>query len=314
MGLETTTYVSGLTPSWPLSGDTKSQGDDHIRLIKATLQATFPTAAKPYYFPTAEVVTANQVLDATDQNNTMYLDTTGGALTVTLPTLTATDKGWRVDIVKSSTDTNGITVSPPSGNITSRVGNTATIRVGVAFEPATFIWTGAAWICHKPGAVIGQVFSYDGATTPAGFLDQDGSIYSNTTFAELFAVLATTTLRDRRGRADIGAGTGTGLTARTAGTTYGTEAETLTAAQIPAHSHPNTLTDNGHLHGGGQAGTQNSFGGTNGASQVSWSGAVGLTSVATTGIIINNANNTGGGGSHNNMQPSIAAKRIIRAC
>lgn len=43
MGLESTTYIDGLNSSWPLSSDLRSQGDDHIRLIKAALLATFPS-------------------------------------------------------------------------------------------------------------------------------------------------------------------------------------------------------------------------------------------------------------------------------
>lgn len=42
MALETGTYVSDLVETNPLAGDGKSQGDDHIRLIKAVLKATFP--------------------------------------------------------------------------------------------------------------------------------------------------------------------------------------------------------------------------------------------------------------------------------
>lgn len=42
MALETATYISGLVSTNPLSSDPKSQGDDHLRLIKSTLQATFP--------------------------------------------------------------------------------------------------------------------------------------------------------------------------------------------------------------------------------------------------------------------------------
>jgi hypothetical protein len=42
MALETGTYISDLVATNPLSSDLKSQGDDHIRLIKSTLQATFP--------------------------------------------------------------------------------------------------------------------------------------------------------------------------------------------------------------------------------------------------------------------------------
>lgn len=42
MGLETTTYISGLVASNPTSSDFKTQGDDHIRLVKSALLNTFP--------------------------------------------------------------------------------------------------------------------------------------------------------------------------------------------------------------------------------------------------------------------------------
>ena len=43
MGLETGTYISDLVVTNPVgASDAKSQGDDHLRLIKATLKNTFP--------------------------------------------------------------------------------------------------------------------------------------------------------------------------------------------------------------------------------------------------------------------------------
>lgn len=42
MGLETGTYISDLNASNPAAGDEKEQGDDHIRLLKSTIKATFP--------------------------------------------------------------------------------------------------------------------------------------------------------------------------------------------------------------------------------------------------------------------------------
>ena len=42
MALETATYINGLVATNPTSSDYKSQGDDHLRLIKSTLLATFP--------------------------------------------------------------------------------------------------------------------------------------------------------------------------------------------------------------------------------------------------------------------------------
>lgn len=43
MGLETGTYISDLVTTNPVgASDPKSQGDDHIRLLKSTIKATFP--------------------------------------------------------------------------------------------------------------------------------------------------------------------------------------------------------------------------------------------------------------------------------
>jgi hypothetical protein len=45
MGLETGVTIAQLDSAWPLGGDQKSQGDDHLRLIKAVLKAQFPGVA-----------------------------------------------------------------------------------------------------------------------------------------------------------------------------------------------------------------------------------------------------------------------------
>lgn len=45
MGLESATYISDLVATNPLGTDLKSQGDDHIRLIKSAIKATFPNVS-----------------------------------------------------------------------------------------------------------------------------------------------------------------------------------------------------------------------------------------------------------------------------
>lgn len=45
MGLETGTYISDLVNTNPTSSDPKSQGDDHLRLLKSTVKATFPNVS-----------------------------------------------------------------------------------------------------------------------------------------------------------------------------------------------------------------------------------------------------------------------------
>jgi len=42
MALETGTYIDDLVVTNPVSGDPKSQGDDHLRLLKSTIKTTFP--------------------------------------------------------------------------------------------------------------------------------------------------------------------------------------------------------------------------------------------------------------------------------
>jgi microcystin-dependent protein len=42
MPLETASFINGLDATNPAAGDTVGQADDHLRLIKATLKATFP--------------------------------------------------------------------------------------------------------------------------------------------------------------------------------------------------------------------------------------------------------------------------------
>ena len=82
MGLESATYISGLNASNPVHAtDQVSAGDDHLRLIKSTLLATFPN------------ITAAVTSDATELN---YLDGvtgttgTGNLVLSAAPTLTGT--------------------------------------------------------------------------------------------------------------------------------------------------------------------------------------------------------------------------------
>lgn len=44
MGVETASFLAQLNLNWPLGADSRSQGDDHLRLIKQVLKTTFPGA------------------------------------------------------------------------------------------------------------------------------------------------------------------------------------------------------------------------------------------------------------------------------
>lgn len=117
MGLEAATYISELVTSNPPSSDLQSQGDDHLRLIKAVLQATFPNATRAFRVPdTGAVKTGNYSVDAPEDDQLLILmDATGAARTVTLPTADLVD-GLMLYIVKVDASVNTVTISA-SANI-----------------------------------------------------------------------------------------------------------------------------------------------------------------------------------------------------
>lgn len=191
-------------------------------------------------------------------------------------------------------------------------------------------------------------------TTPeAGWALCDGGTLSRAANPLTFAAIGTThgagdgsttfNKPDYRGKAILGAGTGTGLTARALGQTGGEETHVNTIAEMPAHTHiqdphthiqdPHTHTQNAHNH------TQNAHQhlasgagvlvapGLNATLQIQGSGGFINTTIASafdTGLqtATNNAatattqnqtatnqtatatsQNNGGGGAHNNMPP-----------
>lgn len=114
---------------------------------------------------------------------------------------------------------------------------------------------GTSW--YSLGLPVGSVVPYAGSSVPPGYLFCDGTPANRTTYAALFSVLGTTYgagdgsttfgLPDLRGRAPIGVGTGTGLTARALAATGGEEAHVETNAEVGAHTH--TLNTPAHTHG-----------------------------------------------------------------
>jgi microcystin-dependent protein len=158
----------------------------------------------------------------------------------------------------------------------------------------------------------GALMAYAGATAPGGWLLCAGQAVSRTTYAALFTAIGATygagdgsttfNLPDLRGRVAAGkddmGGTaaglltagGSGITGTTLGAVGGAETHTLTAAQIPAHTHPITALSGRNTTSGG-------------------SETIADTSNNTT---MNTNANTGGGGAHNNTQPTLVANFIIK--
>ena len=155
----------------------------------------------------------------------------------------------------------------------------------------------------------GAITMYGVASAPTGWLLCDGSSVLRASFPALFSAIGTTfgsadgthfNVPDMRGRAPVGTGTGTGggasgtglptggsaLTARALAGWNGEETHTLITAEIPAHHHTVNFTLTGGS-GGNVIGT------------------VGANDDQLTG-------DTGGGGAHNNIQPTMGVAFIIK--
>jgi len=147
---------------------------------------------------------------------------------------------------------------------------------------------------------VGSIIIWPAAVLPSCYLECDGHAVSRTDFAGLYAVIGTTfgvgdgsttfNLPDMRGRVAVGVGQQTGGTDFTLGLTGGEETHQLTVAELASHAHTqeNTLVV-----------------GTSAEPPLDASGPNPLT--AYTG-------NTGGDTPHNNLQPYLALKFIIKAC
>ena len=169
------------------------------------------------------------------------------------------------------------------------------------------------------GAPTGMIAGYGKSTPPTGWLICDGSVVSQVTYADLYAIIGANfntggegagnfRLPNLLGRVPIGVGTGSGLTARSLAATLGEETHVLTQAETPTHNH--TLTDPGHNHG--DLRKEVTAGGANTSTRLFIGDPdAGRSRVKsnTTGITFADA---GSGSAHNTMQPFLVAAFIIK--
>lgn len=155
---------------------------------------------------------------------------------------------------------------------------------------------------------VGAIMPYGGDSDPAYWLICDGRAVSRTAYAELFAVIGTTygtgdgsttfNIPDLRGRVAVGHNTTYGL-----GASGGEAAHTLSVNEMPSHAHtPNNwivVTNSNYVSAGDKIPS-----GTSGA----FSAKINATANSDNYI----SNNTGGGLSHNNMQPYLVTNYIIK--
>ncbi len=77
MGLEAASFLDDLVTTNPVSSDTVAQGDDHLRLLKTVLKATFPSLTRAIYLEKARADLASASSPDLWAQTTNYVNITG---------------------------------------------------------------------------------------------------------------------------------------------------------------------------------------------------------------------------------------------
>ena len=157
---------------------------------------------------------------------------------------------------------------------------------------------------------IGEIFMFGGTFAPRNYALCDGQLLPILSFTALFSIFGTTYggdgrttfgLPDLRGRAPMHPGQGPGLSSRNLGQKGGQENVTLTANQLPAHTHTlraNSAAGDTAMPGGAVLAASGP-----GSYESLTSPDVNMSATA--------VQNSGGGQPHTNMQPYLAVNFTI---
>jgi microcystin-dependent protein len=196
--------------------------------------------------------------------------------------------------------------------------------------------------------IVGEVRTFALTVAPAKWVQADGRLLVKADYPALYAAIGDVwaiggepadqfRVPPIAGRAVVGAGQGPGLTNRGVGARFGEERHLLTVPEMPSHAH--ATSDPGHGHTVGSSGStlnhshnsvfntlqvQGFGGGAPVFSRDAWQAAANnpsegasinldhghalVNNVTSVGIVAN-----GGGGNHENMQPSVAMLVCIYA-
>lgn len=257
-------------------------------------------------------ISANDSTVASDHWRTMQVT---GTTTVSLGDAATMASGYMVTVYNAGTGT--VTVS--RANAADTIDGTAADTTIAAKDAKTFLvnaaqngynTVSAATRSSSSGSALlpGDIVP-SGASTRAGALLCDGSAVSRTTYAALFAAISTAygvgdgsstfNVPDFRGRTPIGAGTGSGLTARSLGQTGGEETHLNTANESGTTAHTHTVSGTASFTVASAVATT---GGTTAVTTTDPTGSINLSGTLT-GLSANASTAASAASAHNNMQP-----------
>jgi microcystin-dependent protein len=179
---------------------------------------------------------------------------------------------------------------------------------------------------------VGAVIDFAGTTVPPLWYLCYGQLVSRITYSALFTVIGTTYgagdgvttfgLPDYRGLVSAGPDNMGGVASGRLTTTYfgtdptiigdfgGSQSNTLSISELPAHTHANTLHDPTHSHS--YLESSGTFPAPGGSIQLAVPAEGANTGASATGMTITNAS-VGSGTAFTNVQPSIIINKIIYA-
>ena len=325
MGLETGTYINDFNSSNPSgSGDTKSQGDDHLRLIKTLIQNTFQGIAFPFAFKDLGGSADTYTLTLPTAPGS-YIDgmmcygkcpaANTGAATINVNSLGAKDikKNGNQDLNAGDMVANScyLFIYNATDDVMELLNPSETSTYGTVAEVGDLAYSilpsKTGWLLCD-GDTIGDVTS-SADNESADYESLFTVIWDNTADADCpvnggrgasaaadWAALKYITLPDHRGRVPLGkdnmGGTSadvcTAAAADALASQAGAESHTITSAEMPSHTHSSgtlaTGSDGSHSH------TLDYSTGSGGSSL--YPRAIGSTSLAGAGSWVNS------GGSH----------------
>ena len=159
MGLETGTYIDSLNSSNPAAGDPVNEGDDHIRLVKSTVKATFPNISGAVTSTHTELNLLDGVTANTTELNYVDITTLG---TVEASKAVTVDANKDVTAIRNLTMTGTLTVGGNTAATLQAVYPVGSIYINaaVATNPATLLGFGT-WAAFGAGRVMVGIDSTD---------------------------------------------------------------------------------------------------------------------------------------------------------